>query len=1553
VLQVEGSLALDGTLEVTNASEASSVASLSMSGGELTGAGTVDVSGSLSVENGAMTGSGLTVIESGASASFGIGEGFLDLSERQLVNEGTATLEKGHITEAEGAEVNNMGTFKVNSETVSGAFRTGTGSASIVNTGLFERTAGTEPVRLGVNFENLGTLAATAGSFRFDAGTTKWATTSILEGLIEIYGVGTKAIGEGFLAPNATIELINGTLSMEKGSTATVNNLTIKGGLLTGAGTLKVSGSFTSELGQMSGTGSTVILHGATGTFGINGSNNELVERLFVNEGVVTLNTGRIELSHGAQILNINTFKAGSEEFPGEIRMGEGKGFIQNYGLFEKNSGTGATKIDPYFENLGAVVAFTGRFEFSNLVNELTPAQFAERSPSAPHQPRSECGDPINCAIGNFYQTQTDLSVGGRGVGLGLTRTYNSQGAAEGTTGIFGHGWSSSFSDHVVAEKEAVTVYHGNGSAVPFSEGKGGEFIAPGWTQDKLTGNSTVGYSLTLANQVKYQFEGSTGRLQSVSDRNGNETKLGYNKAGQLETITDPAGRKITFAYNGEGFVESAKDPMGHTSKYTYEGGTLASVTLPGEAKARWKYHYDEAHQMTSMIDGRGGETINEYNGSHEVTSQTDPAGRKLKFEYEGFHTTITNNGTGSVTSEWFNSDDEPTSITRGAGTKSASTETLAYDLLGNLVSRTDGNEHTTTWTYDSEGNMTSEVNPDKDEAKWTYDGTHDVLTATNPNGETTTITRNAQGDAETVSRPAPNSATQTTTYHYNANGQVTSAVGPLKHTWTYEYDSAGDRTAVIDPEGDKQTFGYSEDSYRTSQVSADGNAKGAEAAQYTTKIERDAQNRATLVTDPLGHTIKYAYDGNGNLEILTDGEEHATTNTYNGDDQPTKVKEPNGTVTEVEYDGEGHVTAQIDGNKHKTTYVRNILGEVSEVKDPLGRVKAMEYDAAGNLTAVVDAAKRKTTYIYDAANHLKEVTYSSGETTVKYEYDANGNRMKMIDGSGTTTYTYDILGRLVQDTDGHGDAVGYGYDLAGNQTKLTYPGGNMLTRAYDSLGRMQSVTDWLKNTTTFGYDRNSNLTTTIFPKGTNEQDKVSFNRDDQAMKITMTGSGLKVLASLAYTRGNNGQVKSTVTVGLPGSESVSDGYDANSRLEKSGSTPYEYNAADNPTKLGSNSAVYDATNELKTSGGTTYGYNQLGERTSATKAALTTTYGYDQAGNLIQAKQGKPNGLNDLYAYNGDGLRTAQIKGKVTNHLAWDVHGGLPLILSDGQNTYIYGPTDLPIEAVQSKGAALYYHHDQQGSTRLLASASGTIEGTSTYDPYGNLTGATGTVTTPLGYGGQYTNADTGLIYMRARSYDPATAQFLSVDPISSITQTPYTYGLDNPLSFYDPSGLIFGIPGTPSTGEVASAVTGAIGSHAGAIIEGVGVGAACLAGPEVCVPIALAATDVTVNSADVHAALNPSEAADLPATVLQALAAAGISALPTTALGRGAYEVLYGSRAGEEVVLTGVGTTGGIAVSFISIGSPRGGEGPEGGYGEGPGAESPEGGYGESLEC
>jgi hypothetical protein len=43
----------------------------------------------------------------------------------------------------------------------------------------------------------------------------------------------------------------------------------------------------------------------------------------------------------------------------------------------------------------------------------------------------------------------------------------------------------------------------------------------------------------------------------------------------------------------------------------------------------------------------------------------------------------------------------------------------------------------------------------------------------------------------------------------------------------------------------------------------------------------------------------------------------------------------------------------------------------------------------------------------------------------------------------------------------------------------------------------------------------------------------------------------------------------------------------------------------------------------------------------------------------------------------------------------------------------------------------------------------------------------------------------------LRARTYDPSTAQFLSVDPVVGVTRAPYNYAENNPLTVGDPTGL------------------------------------------------------------------------------------------------------------------------------------------------------------------
>ena len=106
------------------------------------------------------------------------------------------------------------------------------------------------------------------------------------------------------------------------------------------------------------------------------------------------------------------------------------------------------------------------------------------------------------------------------------------------------------------------------------------------------------------------------------------------------------------------------------------------------------------------------------------------------------------------------------------------------------------------------------------------------------------------------------------------------------------------------------------------------------------------------------------------------------------------------------------------------------------------------------------------------------------------------------------------------------------------------------------------------------------------------------------------------------------------------------------------------------------------------------------------------------------------------------------------------------------------------------------------------------------TYDAYGKQTGHTGTSTSGLGYTGNLTDASTGLVYLRARDYDPTTAQFLSIDPELQATGQPYAYCANDPLLRLDPSGDVWWNPGTwtSSTWDTIGQVAAVVGIVAGA---------------------------------------------------------------------------------------------------------------------------------------
>jgi hypothetical protein len=112
------------------------------------------------------------------------------------------------------------------------------------------------------------------------------------------------------------------------------------------------------------------------------------------------------------------------------------------------------------------------------------------------------------------------------------------------------------------------------------------------------------------------------------------------------------------------------------------------------------------------------------------------------------------------------------------------------------------------------------------------------------------------------------------------------------------------------------------------------------------------------------------------------------------------------------------------------------------------------------------------------------------------------------------------------------------------------------------------------------------------------------------------------------------------------------------------------------------------------------------------------------------------------------------------TRDCVWDVNAGLPVILQDSlDNTYVYG-LDL-ISATDDTSVQTYFLYDGLGSTTELANGGGTVTGTYRYDAFGSVRTHTGAGTEWTFTGEQ--NDPTGLVYLRARYYDPAVGRFLS----------------------------------------------------------------------------------------------------------------------------------------------------------------------------------------------
>ena len=308
-------------------------------------------------------------------------------------------------------------------------------------------------------------------------------------------------------------------------------------------------------------------------------------------------------------------------------------------------------------------------------------------------------------------------------------------------------------------------------------------------------------------------------------------------------------------------------------------------------------------------------------------------------------------------------------------------------------------------------------------------------------------------------------------------------------------------------------------------------------------------------------------------------------------------------------------------------------------------------------------------------------------------------------------------------------------------------------------------------------------------------------------------------------------------------------GYDVAAQLDSgpitgsSGSTSYAYSASDDLTAdtTAFSSASYSSVGALcwtysgtssnacssPPSGSTKYGTNSEGERSTTTppSGGVSYTYGWAADTGVLTCRNDagttcsttSPSSTTNVYTYDGDGLRATATIDSTTTGYAWGSLDGNPTLFSNGGWDYLYAAGTTPIEQIAAGPGPTrdLLLSDENGNVRgLVQLSSGThadeLVNYTDYDAYGNpitesggsaeTHGLTATqtslnanylATTPWGFGEGITDYTTGLIYLVNRYYDPATGQFLSIDPLVDQTGEAYAYAGGDPVNETDPTGL------------------------------------------------------------------------------------------------------------------------------------------------------------------